>query len=742
MGTRIYRRPEKASSNRPTKKSSLTGAATLAAALAIFSDGALAQDVPLPQINVTDTRLTGIGSPGRGGSAAPALRGTSSGTAPADSIGNANVPDNGGGITGASTTIITRQDIERAPEATIADILSREAGIQTSNFYGGVNGVGTTVDMRGFGVTGASNTLILINGRRLNDWDLPGFDLTTLGKNSVERIEVTRGNSGSVLYGDGAVGGVINIVTRNGVGQPSQARIEAGYGSYATREGNVSANLSSGAFSTSIYANGLDSTGYRWNNSLFQRNAVGDLRWTTDKWSAYFNIGTDDQKMRLPGERQIDVAAGKDEYNQDRRGTNTPLNYANKQGERYTAGATAMLAPGFEVIVDGGIRKKFQQAGFFQAFGQQYVGTELTTSSFTPRVNINQNWWGIPVKAIAGVDLYRTDYDSDRSLFIGLTPIHQFDGQQKSLAGYGMVTLALLPTTDVSIGGRIQRTQTRIGDVYDPFAPQNFSFPQGGPLDEAQTNRSWHLGFEHRFNDNFAIFGRAATSFRVPNVDERIGNGAIVFPLPPPTFALNTQTSEDFEGGIKLRFGKFLLQSSVYRMNLQNELHLSPITFANINLDPTRRTGVETLMTWSVTDWLRLKGNVTYQEALYREGPFAGNFVPVVSRWTGNAGVSMDVWQKYLTLDAVMRYASDRFLDNDEFNRGTMKIPSHAVFDVRIAGAYDKFFWSFAVQNLFDRKYFDYGLDASFSFLGTTFNIFNLYPLPGRTFMLKAGMQF
>ncbi len=96
----------------------------------------------------------------------------------------------------------------------------------------------------------------------------------------------------------------------------------------------------------------------------------------------------------------------------------------------------------------------------------------------------------------------------------------------------------------------------------------------------------------------------------MPNVDERIGNGAIVFPLPPPTFALKTQTSDDIEGGIKLRFGRFLLQSSVYRMNLENELHLSPITFANINLDPTRRSGVETLMTWGVTDWLRLKANV------------------------------------------------------------------------------------------------------------------------------------
>ena len=279
MGARIYRRPEKASSNRPTEIS-LTGAATLAAALAILSDGALAQDVPLPQINVTDTRLTGIGSPGRGGSAAPALRGTSSGTAPADSIGNANVPDNGGGITGASTTIITRQDIERAPEATIADILSREAGIQTSNFYGGVNGVGTTVDMRGFGVTGASNTLILINGRRLNDWDLPGFDLTTLGKNSVERIEITRGNSGAVLYGDGAVGGVINIVTRNGVGQPSQARIEAATVRMRRARAMSRRTCRRARSRPRSTANGLNSTGYRWNNSLHQqqrrrRSAIG-----------------------------------------------------------------------------------------------------------------------------------------------------------------------------------------------------------------------------------------------------------------------------------------------------------------------------------------------------------------------------------------------------------------------------------------------------------------------------------
>ena len=164
----------------------------------------------------------------------------------------------GGGITGASTSVISREDIERSPQATLADIISRAAGVQTSSFYGGVNGVGTTIDLRGFGVTGASNTLILINGRRQNDWDLPGFDLSTIAKDSIERIEITRGNSGAVLYGDGAVGGVINIVTRSGVGAPNQARVEGGIGSFATRVENISANGSSGPFSAFVNGNNFE----------------------------------------------------------------------------------------------------------------------------------------------------------------------------------------------------------------------------------------------------------------------------------------------------------------------------------------------------------------------------------------------------------------------------------------------------------------------------------------------------
>src|SRR5206468_8332445 len=168
-------------------------------------------------------------------------------------------------VTGASTTIITRTDLQRSPGQTVQDVLAREPGIQVSSLFGGVNGARTTVDMRGFGATGALNTLVLINGRRLNDFDIESIDLSVVPVNSIERIEITRGNSGAVLYGDGAVGGVINIITKVGVGLPPSARIQGTFGSYNYVEGNVSANTSastsSGNWATSAYANAVSAHG-------------------------------------------------------------------------------------------------------------------------------------------------------------------------------------------------------------------------------------------------------------------------------------------------------------------------------------------------------------------------------------------------------------------------------------------------------------------------------------------------
>ena len=112
----------------------------------------------------------------------------------------------GAGIVGTSTSVITAEDIAQATTQELPQILSEQAGIQIQHVGAGVNGARDIVDMRGFGASAPSNVLVLVNGRRFNDFDLQGFDWSSIPLNSIERIEVTRGNSGAVLYGDGAVG--------------------------------------------------------------------------------------------------------------------------------------------------------------------------------------------------------------------------------------------------------------------------------------------------------------------------------------------------------------------------------------------------------------------------------------------------------------------------------------------------------------------------------------------------------
>jgi iron complex outermembrane receptor protein len=414
----------------------------------------------------------------------------------------------------------------------------------------------------------------------------------------------------------------------------------------------------------------------------------------------------------------------------DPRGADTPFNYANKEGISATLGVTRVIVPGTELIIDGGIRQKNQQAAFFSPFGDSGVKATLTTFSLTPRLTSQHDLGGMAGKLIAGIDFYDNTYGSDRSVELSDPPNHRFDLTQRTFAGYIQETIALLPTTDVAVGARLQENNTTARDRFDPTAPPNFPDNQGLPLDKRETQHALHVGLEHRFNEVFSAFGRAARSFRLPTVDERVGMGF------PTNFDLKTQTSHDFEGGVRARYGAFSLQTSVYDMRLNNELFFRAATFTNINLDPTHRYGTETIVTWRVSDTVRLKGGFAYTRSVFREGPFAGNDVPLVSRWTGSAGVSWDIYKKYLVFDGVARMFSSRRMDNDSTNVQPI-IPGKTLVDARIGGEYEKFFWSLSVQNVFNSHYFEYAVASAFE-LGT----YNAYPLPGRTVLAKAGVTW
>ncbi len=648
------------------------------------------------------------------------------------------------GIVGASTSVITADDIAHSPAQTVQEIIAQTPGVQLTSLYGGVNGVKTSVDIRGFGAFATSNTLVLINGRRLNDIDMAGVDFSTIPRDSIERIEITRGNSGAVLYGDNAVGGVINIVLKNGVGGPPvKMRAEAGVGSFNSRMASVSAATNYGPWSTSFYGNGIKSDGYRVNNALDQRNGVGNLNYTTPGLSAFVTLSGDDQKLGFPGGRLVDPSIGLDELATNRRGAATPLDYGNQQGASVTAGFTKTLMNGVDLIIDGGVRDKKQQSGFFgttplPSFASTYVDASLLTWSITPRLSIKDAMFGVPSSILTGIDYYDATFQQNRGAFKGFAPWHIYDLSQQTLAGYWQHTIGLLPTTDVSYGARIQNTRLSARDRYDPAAPFAFS-AQNLPLDSDETQYALHVGAEHRFNNVVSVFGRAARAFRTPNVDERVSSGpsfdAFFNPI-PGNFSLKTQTSHDIEGGFRIKSGGFQLQSSIYNMDLDNEIHFIPALFYNVNLDPTRRYGSETSASLRLSDSVTLRGGAAYTRAVFREGAFAGMDVPLVSRYTASGGVAWNIWQKYLVADATVRAWSERFMDNDQANT-QRRIPANATVDFKLSGEYGHFFWSLGVNNLLNALYYDYAIASSF-----TAGRFSAYPLAGRTWMVKAGATF
>ena len=83
------------------------------------------------------------------------------------------------------------------------------------------------------------------------------------------------------------------------------------------------------------------------------------------------------------------------------------------------------LSSDAELIVDGGVRYKAQQAGFFSTFGpafDSHFDADLTTWSLTPRVNFEHGVAGVPATSILGLDIYHATYDPTARSIAAMRP--------------------------------------------------------------------------------------------------------------------------------------------------------------------------------------------------------------------------------------------------------------------------------------------------------------------------------
>jgi len=645
----------------------------------------------------------------------------------------------------ASVTVLTAEDIRDSAARTLPELLSEQVGLTLKDFYGN-NAAATSVDLRGFGATATQNTLILVDGRRVTDVDLSGVQWSAIPLASVERIEILRG-TGAVLYGDGASAGVVNIVTRSPLKQGRRADALARVGSYDTLEGQIYGSYASAAFGVNASLYGYAAEGYRENNRNEQQNSSVNLRWGPGESYFDLRLGTDSQNLRLPGARRVQPSIGLDEYAADPRGAQTPLDWSSRDGER--AGVTYVTRLGSaELNVGADWRGKQQQSYFDQSGFPIARDDALDVGSLTPRLRLPATLAGMRHRFTLGADWTAWRYDSRRSDLpqnLG-QPINRVRVDQEVLGLYLQDAIELSGASQLTLGWREERVRYDASDVLDPAAPGAGFATQAPAVTETQEQYAWEIGLRHAVSGATAVFARAQRSFRFVNADEIYEDD--------PSFAkqfqiLRPQTAQSCELGAVWRSPRRFLRATLFRIDVEDEIHLDPYTtgVGNRNLPLSRRQGVELESSWQVANALKLSAGYAYTDARYLEGvlpggPFvigtdlsiAGKRVPLVPEHKLNLALAWDLAAR-TRLSATLTALSEQYMDNDEPNSLGAQIPAFAVLDVKLAREFGWGRIAAAVNNLLDEQYYTYAVRSQF-----TADRYAVFPLPGRSFSLSAEL--
>jgi iron complex outermembrane receptor protein len=605
----------------------------------------------------------------------------------------------------AGIAVIDRPEIERSAPIHAADLLRGRAGVDVRDPYG--DGSRAVVDMRGFGPTAASNTLILMDGRRLNNGsDIAAPDLSTIDVDNLERVEILQGSAGT-LFGDQAVGGLVNLISRRPDRFDAWAR--AGGGSYSgyRLDGYASERLASG-LGYRLSAGKGQSDNYRDQNASDRDRASLFLDYDLDAGSLFLEQEFVREELELPGslfreELAADRRQSAGAYQGDFSDTQTLVS---RLGLRHTLADTSSVEA--ELTYRDNDRR-FQTS--FRAFPGSPSTQKRRVWGFNPRLTGMAGVASADLRWTLGADLETTDY-ALRTAFGPQTT------DQYAWGVYAQLTASLAKGWRTTVGLRHAAVSNDIDNNSESI-----------DIDDDLTVGSAGLAFEPA--PGWRWFARWDQNFRFAKVDEHTN---VISGQPA---GLDTQTGDSYEFGLRLHRGTFSGMAMVYRLALDDEISFDSSTFFNVNLDRTRRSGG--LLDWAwepLRDW-GVGGSYTYVDPQITAGPFAGNRLPLVPRHSGRLYLNYGA-ASGLGLYGEALWVGERVLGGDFDNRFDA-LGGYAV--VNLVGRYDAGPWrlTLRVNNVLDKRYSDtgaVGFDETFALRDAYF------PSPERNFWLSARYDF
>ena len=599
----------------------------------------------------------------------------------------------------ANVSIVTRDDIETSGVSTLSQALQTLGHVNISDLFG-ITGARARIDMGGFGASGSHNTLVLLNGRRLNDVDLSGANLSTISLESVERIEILRG-SATVLYGDNAVGGVINIITRSGFDTDiSSASITAG--SYGTA--GIGAVLSRQKGDTAFYlsADTIHSDGYRDNSAFDNANLMAEFTRQTAVGIYGLRAIGNRENLRLPG------------Y------LNEPDYLANPRGALGTSENADQTSETYEGFYNSdewrgelAYRNKQQNAVIFGD-----TEANLKTLSFTPRyrTTVGRNSF------VSGVDFYHSSLDtlSDFTAYTGDINVSQ--ATRRSYALYVSDNMKLNESYSLNLGGRYQSVDLQIDNT-------NITTPSTASDSRTDALTAWEAALSYRHSKQGRSYLRLAQSVRFPVLDEMWNYYSGNIGLLVPQYGNHLEAGTQFPVTDNTR-----IEANLFHIRLKDEIGYVDATASNVNFDPTRHQGLNLGIQSQLNQRWKTRLGYSYRDAVFSSGPYAGNAIPEVPLHSATWNNSFSIGNaSSISLNAI--YTGERYFGDDLDNVGK-QMPAYLRWD--LAWIYRKQGWDLnvSINNLTNIKTADRGYYASWSP-----NPYMYYPLPERAILVKLRKQ-
>ena len=580
-----------------------------------------------------------------------------------------------------NVTVLTGEEITQRGAKTVAEALKLVSSVIVKE----MGGADAAFDIRGQGATAKSNVIVLVDGAPINSIDLSGYQTSNIPVDNIERIEVIP-SGGSVLYGDGAVGGTINIVTKAPENKKNYGSLNSEIGSYGLKKQQITYGTKIGEkLLVEVDYLKREKDGYR-DYSKDNLESFGfRSRYKLNDGELKFKYNYSKNEFKAPG------ALTKDEVDDDRTQSNPNAWRINGKTEKnnFVGDYLYNINSDLEFKLLGRYaHENYSSNGSNYKTEVKYLKPQLKYSY------LDENY------VVFGGDIYQGE---TRDFAYG-----NGKSEKNSLGGF-IINSSTIEKFRFTQGYRRQNIEYK----GDRFATRKFK------------EDAIELTGSYLYSDSGSTYVSYTKGFRAPNTDE-INAWAGEF---------NPQKTETYEIGVKDFVGNTYISTSVFYIETENEIfygvNKNDEFNKNRNLDGTsKRKGIEFSLEHYFNK-LTISESITYMKTEFKEG----KDIPGIPNIKGVLNFNYKFNEK-LSMNNSWEYYGKSYDSNDEANERD-KIDSYLLSGLTFVYDFqDGLVINAGINNLFNEKYYDYVGYSSYS------KTRNYYPAPERNYYIGFKYSF